>query len=151
MWRCHLFLSRFLAKSRLPQLKVSYVCGLRIRIRIKLYKPLCTDLLFTLRLRKIPENLSRETVDEGCEISHRLKTGPLPPDEAGKIAQYIVKGERKKQTKKEGNDRVRENRVQKNTQVYNNMSKKALKTNETNATTCNSRSKSVHFHNFTGE
>ena len=36
------------------------------------------------------ENLRLETVDEGCATSHRLKWGPLLPNEVGRIAQYFL-------------------------------------------------------------
>ena len=34
-----------------------------------------------------------ETVDEGSANSHILKWGPLPPNEVGRIAQHVKKGE----------------------------------------------------------
>ena len=48
-------------------------------------------------MRKTPENLSKETVDEGSATSHRLKWSLLPPNDL-RIAQDIGK---EKQGKKE--------------------------------------------------
>ena len=53
-------------------------------------------LAVTLRLRKSPEKLSKETVDEDSETIHRLKWGPLPPNEVGRIAQHVKKGKGRK-------------------------------------------------------
>ena len=56
---------------------------------------LCIDLsAFTLRLRKMRKPSARRPSDEGCAINHRLKSGPLPPNDVGKIAQH-VRGERR--------------------------------------------------------
>ena len=41
-----------------------------------------------------PENLSKETVEEGCVTSHRLKWGL---NEVDRIAQHVKKGEGKKE------------------------------------------------------
>ena len=38
-----------------------------------------------------PENLSLESVDEGCATSHRLKWGPFPTDEVGRISQHVMR------------------------------------------------------------
>ena len=55
---------------------------------------LCTDLLvFALRLRKSPENLSQET-------SHRLKWGPLSPNKVSRIAQQVTKEKQERTEKK---------------------------------------------------
>ena len=69
-----------------------------------LMKGLCTDLLaFALQLKRTPENLSKETVWwTGWSTSHRLKWGPFPPNEIGRIAQHVGKGE----GRKEGRDGV---------------------------------------------
>ena len=45
------------------------------------------------------ENLSYETIDEGCATSHRLQLDPLPPNEVGRIAQHVREGEQKKKRK----------------------------------------------------
>ena len=64
------------------------------------YWGLGIDLLaFALRQKKTSENLSQETVDEGCATSHRLKLGPFPTNKVGRIAQHIKKGERRKDGK----------------------------------------------------
>ena len=54
----------------------------------------------TLQLRKSPENLSWEIVDEGSEISHHLKWGSFLPNGGGRIAQHI----REEEGRKEGKD-----------------------------------------------
>ena len=48
-------------------------------------------MAFSLKLRTTPEHLSKEIVDEGCATNHRLKWGPLLPNEFGRIAQQIKK------------------------------------------------------------
>ena len=63
-----------------------------------------TDLLVsTLQLRKIPENLSEETVDEGCATSQPLKWCPSNPNDVDRIEQHATKGD----GKKAGKDRYR--------------------------------------------
>ena len=42
-----------------------------------------------LKSEENPENPSKETVDEGCATSHRLKWGLLLPNEVGRIAQHV--------------------------------------------------------------
>ena len=50
VWRCHQLLSGFLAKGHLPE---CHVCQVTMRVIMRRYRELCTDLLvFTLRLRK---------------------------------------------------------------------------------------------------
>ena len=44
------------------------------------------------------ENLSQETVDEGCAISHHFKWGPFPPNDVSKIAQEGGMEEKNKTT-----------------------------------------------------
>ena len=61
---------------------------------LRWYRVLCTDLVFILRLNKTLENLNKETVDEGCASSHRLKWGPFPPNEVDRIAQPAREGEK---------------------------------------------------------
>ena len=39
------------------------------------------------------EDLGRTSSHEGCATSHWLKWGPLPPNELGRIAQHVRKGE----------------------------------------------------------
>ena len=50
--------------------------------------------------RTAEENFNQKTVDKGCVTSHRLKWGPLPLNEVGRIAQHA----RKRKRRKEGND-----------------------------------------------
>ena len=91
IWRCPQLLSGSLAKDHVHR------CQLMIRAIMKLYRGLCSDLLaFTSQLRKLPENLSQETVDEGCTTSHRLKCVPLLPNEICRITQYVRVGEGRK-------------------------------------------------------
>ena len=53
------------------------------------YRRLCTDrLAFILQLSTLV-NLSYEIVGEGCAPSHRLKWGPISPNEIGRIAQHV--------------------------------------------------------------
>ena len=40
---------------------------------------------------------SRRPSDEGYATSHRLKLGPLPPNEVGRISQHVRKGEGRKE------------------------------------------------------
>jgi hypothetical protein len=60
-------------------------------------------LAFTFGLGKSPENLSRRPSDESCATSLRLKWGHLPPNEVGRIAQHIRKGEERKERKYHAN------------------------------------------------
>ena len=61
---------------------------------MRLYCGLCTDLLeFALWLRKT--SATRQS-DENCATSHRLKWGPLSPNEVGRVAQHVWKGEGRK-------------------------------------------------------
>ena len=58
---------------------------------------LYTDLLkFALELRKTPENLSQES---RRRLRDHVKWDHLPPNEAGMIAQYVRKGEGRKEEK----------------------------------------------------
>ena len=50
-------------------------------------------LAFALQLRKTPEHFSYEI------IHHRLKWGPFSPNEVGRIAQHVSKGEGRKEGK----------------------------------------------------
>ena len=59
---------------------------------------LCSDLSFTLWLRKMPENHSQE-IDYDFVISHFLKWGPLPPNEVGRIAQHVKEEEGRRERK----------------------------------------------------
>ena len=73
-----------------PECRVSHVCQIMIRVIMRGYQGLCTDLLaFALQLWKTPGNLSYETVNEGYAHCHYLKTGLFPPNEVGRIAQLI--------------------------------------------------------------
>ena len=45
-----------------------------------------------LQLRKTPDISARRPSDEDCATSHLLKWGSLPPNEVGRIAQYVTKG-----------------------------------------------------------
>ena len=65
-------------------------------------RPCTYILVFTLRLRKIPENLSWEIVDEGCATSRGLKWGSFSPNEVGKIVQHGKKEGKKEKTGLEG-------------------------------------------------
>jgi hypothetical protein len=51
----------------------------------------------------------------GCATSHRLKWDPFPPNEVSGIAQYVRKGERRKEGrmggKKEGRKEMRKGRT----------------------------------------
>ena len=38
-----------------------------------------------------------DSLIRGCAISHRLKWGPFPPNEVGRIAQHVRKGEGRKE------------------------------------------------------
>ena len=46
-----------------------------------------------LHAQALSELLWSVLVDKGCAISHRLKWGPLPPNEVGSIAQHVRNGE----------------------------------------------------------
>ena len=49
----------------------------------------------------VEENLSWETVDEGCVTSHRFKCNPSAPNEVVRIAQNVRKGVGRKNGKDE--------------------------------------------------
>ena len=73
-----------------PEFQVSHARFQMTRVTMRRYRGLCTDLLgFALQPRRTPEKLSKETVNKGCATSHRLKWGPLPPNEVGRIAQHV--------------------------------------------------------------
>ena len=66
-----------------------------------------TDLLvFTFQLKKTPENLLYETVDEGCATSHRHNWVPLTPNDAGRITQHDREGEGINEGNNEENGRI---------------------------------------------
>ena len=46
--------------------------------------------------RKPRKTLTRRQSEEGCATSHRLKWVPLPPNEFGTIAKYVMEGEGRK-------------------------------------------------------
>ena len=64
-----------------------------IRLIMRWNRRLCTDLLTVITREKA------ELGDEDCGTCHRLKWEPLPPIDLGKIAQYVMKGEEKKEGK----------------------------------------------------
>ena len=66
--------------------------SLMIRVIMKWSWGLCTDLLvFTLKLRK---TLARRPSDGGAVQPVIVSNeGPLPPNQVGRIAQYLRKGE----------------------------------------------------------
>ena len=65
---------------------------------------------FTFQLRKTPENLYYKTVDKDCVTSHRLKWGPLPPNEVGRFSKHVM---RKEKVKKEMTGSKNKNRNKK--------------------------------------
>ena len=70
----------------------------------EMVRGLCTDLLaFTLKLRKTRENLSQETIDEGCATSYHVKWSSLLQNEIGRIAQHVSN----RNGRKQGKDGVR--------------------------------------------
>ena len=50
-------------------------------------------------MRKISENLRKEIVEEGYVTSHRLKWGPLPPNEIVRISELVREEEGRKEEK----------------------------------------------------
>ena len=76
----HQVLSRFLAKGDCPK---CHVCWLMIRVIMKWYQGLRTDLMaFTLWLRKTS---AKRPSDECCVTSHHLKWDPLLQKDIGRI------------------------------------------------------------------
>ena len=106
VWWCHQLLSELLAKGHLSRVLrqscrslMKRVITLMKRVIMKLSGGLCTDLLaFALKLRRTPENSARRPSD--WTTSRRLKWGPFLPNEVGRIAQHVRKGE----GRKEGHD-----------------------------------------------
>ena len=71
-------MSGFLANGHLPRVSRQSRMSANYKDDDEMIPGLCTDLLaFTLQVRKTRENFSKETLHEGCAISHRLKWGPL--------------------------------------------------------------------------
>ena len=90
-WQCHHYLFWFLTNG--PECQV---CQPMIRVIIKWYQGLCTDLLaFTLRLS---EECPRKSQ---LGDHHHLKWGPLPPNYIGRIAEHVRDGEGKKEKGKD--------------------------------------------------
>ena len=67
---------------------------------------LCTDLLaFALQLRKTPENLSYETVNEGYVTSHRING--LPYLQIRSVGSHSMPGREKEGKKKTGREGIK--------------------------------------------
>ena len=72
--------------STIPNIKIYSFNGHLPRISHHSWG-LCMDLLtFTFKQRKTS---ARRPSGEGCATSNFLKSGPLPPNEVGKIAQHV--------------------------------------------------------------
>ena len=68
-----------------PECHISHVCPM-IMVIMRRNCELCADLVtFTLQLRKTPRKNSARRTFEGCAVRHRLKWGPLPPNDVGRI------------------------------------------------------------------
>ena len=101
VWRCHQ-LSGFLAKGHFPRVSGQSRLSADVWMIMRWYLGLCGDFLaFILQLRKTPEILSKETVDEGCANSHRLKWGLFPTKTS--LGSYSTPG-REMEGKKERTD-----------------------------------------------
>ena len=98
---------RYYPLASFAECHVSHVCQLFVRVIIRRYKGLCTYILaFTLQLRRILDNISEKTIDEGFATSNRLKQGALPPNEVGMTAQHVWKGNGWKEGKDEQSSHI---------------------------------------------
>ena len=90
MWRYIQFLSGFLAKVYFSQVS-------RQSPNDKIDNEIILGTMYRSSgiYLTVEENLSQETVDEGCATNHRFKWGPLPPNEVVWIAQHVRQERRK--------------------------------------------------------
>jgi hypothetical protein len=106
VWRCHQLLCGFLVNGHLPSVsRQSHLWANKCDNEIipgAIHRSRGVYLTveeFILQLRKTPENLSYETVDQDSATSHSFKWDLLPPNEVVRIAQHVRNGEGSKEGK----------------------------------------------------
>ena len=66
---------------------------------VRSFQVIISDLHRSAGIYFTAEENSGKPSDEGCATSHRLKWGPLHPNEVDRIAQHVRKGEGRKEEK----------------------------------------------------
>ena len=95
VWRCHQLLSGFLAKRPLAPSVASVTSVANDKVDNEMILGQCTYLLaFALELRKT--SARRPSDEGGCATCHCLNWNHFPPNEVGRIAQHVRKGEGRK-------------------------------------------------------
>ena len=93
VWWCHQLLSGFLVKGHLLLVLRQSRLSVNDKDDNEMIRGCAQN---SLGLRKTLHNLSWKTVDEGFSIIHRLKWGPLPPNDC-RITQHVREREERKE------------------------------------------------------